>query len=105
MYILFSPIWVLITRNDKSNTPFRFVASLAVSPTQNKTIQRWSHIPSAQLPARRYHVLANHARPKAVQANTAVQLLEHAVLPIRAGLRQIRVQHTARRLDRRVRAA
>lgn len=50
---------------------------------------RWSNVSGTKLPTGRHHLLTNHSGPEAVEADTTVQLLEYAVLPIRTGLRQI----------------
>lgn len=50
-------------------------------------ISRSSNIPGTQFPTGRNNLLANIAWPKAHQTNITLQLLEHAILSIRTGLR------------------
>lgn len=48
---------------------------------------RSSHLSSPQLSARWNNIFPNRIGSKIVEANTTLQLLEHAILPIRTGLR------------------
>jgi hypothetical protein len=60
------------------------------------TINRCSYIPRTIIPPGRDHVFPNIVRAKTFEGNPALRLLEHAVLSIRGGLRQVRLQYTTR---------
>jgi hypothetical protein len=71
--------------------------------TSDFFLNRRTNVSGSEFPTRWHNLLADYARAKVVQGHTAIQLLEHAVLPIGAGLREVRLLDPARGLDRRVR--
>lgn len=95
---------IFLQNHQKTIAVYNFASALdhQLSPASNVTFPlnslnrplilfRGENVPGPIVPARWYHVRSDSPRTEVIQGDTSVRILEHAILSIGGGVRQVRL--------------